>query len=99
MMALIGSSATAQDAGLAVPEPPPAADTSRPVQEAATTSATDAAGQATGAAPTADDEVRGSADEGDDWLSHLQVRVFVDAFVASHWTLQNGFQGDHSGCA
>lgn len=31
-----------------------------------------------------------------DWLDDLSIRVFVDAYVASHWTLQNGFQGDHS---
>lgn len=43
-----------------------------------------------------DTEVGGTADEGHDWLDDLSIRVFVDAYLASHWTLQSGFQGDHS---
>lgn len=34
--------------------------------------------------------------DGGDWLDSLTFRVFADAFFAAHWTLPNGFSGDHS---
>ncbi len=43
-----------------------------------------------------DRSVGGTAAEGHDWFDDLSIRVFVDAYVASHWTLPGGFQGDHS---
>ncbi len=45
--------------------------------------------------PEQDLEVGGTADEGHDWLDDLSIRVFVDAYVAGHWTLQGPFQGNH----
>ncbi len=31
-----------------------------------------------------------------DWIDDLSVRAFVDAYAAEHWTLADGFQGDHA---
>ena len=30
-----------------------------------------------------------------DWIDDLSLAVFVDAYAAEHWTLPNGFAGDH----
>lgn len=43
-----------------------------------------------------DAEVAEEASESS-WLDNLSFRVFADAYVAAHWTLPNGFEGDQSG--
>ena len=101
MLVLIGSSARAQDAGFAeapAPEPTPTpAAATESVPEAPAIAEVPVAAHAEGdAADAEDDSVGGTVDDDHDWLDDLSIRVFVDAYVGSHWTLPNGFQGDHS---
>lgn len=85
VLGLVSAPASAQVVDAGVPSEPAASATETPVAEAPVPEAP---------VPDAPDET--DAPPAHDWLDDLSIRVFVDAYVASHWTLPSGFQGDHS---